>query len=146
MNAANSKTQISYVGPLPLETGSLNVAQVNLMLKHLPVDISFVNENDEVAYYSETRERIFPRTPAVIGRKVQKCHPAKSVDVVQKILDDFRAGARSTADFWIEFKGRLVYIRYIAVRDGGGAYRGCLEVTQDVTDIRKLSGEKRLLD
>jgi uncharacterized protein len=146
VNVANNKTQITYVGPLPLETGSLNVGQVNLMLKHLPVDVSFVNENDEVAYFSATRERIFPRTPAVIGRKVQKCHPAKSVNVVQKILDDFRSGKRSKADFWIELKGRFVFIRYIAVHDGSGDYRGCLEVTQDVTDIRKLAGEKRLLD
>jgi hypothetical protein len=119
---------------------------VDLLLTHLPVDISFVNENDELVYYSATKERIFPRSPGVIGRKVQKCHPPKSFHVVQKILDEFRAGKRDVAEFWIQMKGRFIHIRYFAVRDSGGKYRGTLEVSQDVTEIRKLEGEQRLLD
>jgi PAS domain S-box-containing protein len=131
---------------LSLDTGQLTLQQINLMLKHLPVDISFVDENDELRYYSDTPERIFTRTPAVIGRKVQNCHPPKSVHVVERILDAFRSGSKDVAEFWIEMHGRFVHIRYFAMRDKEGRYRGTLEVSQDVTDIRKLKGEKRLLD
>jgi hypothetical protein len=134
------------VGSLNLNTGQLTPEQVNLMLLHLPLDISFVNEQDEVIYYSATPDRIFPRSPGVIGRKVQNCHPPKSMGMVQKILDEFRAGRRSTADFWIQMQGKFLLIKYFAVRDEAGAYRGCLEVSQDVTGIRKLEGQKRLLD
>jgi DUF438 domain-containing protein len=131
---------------LTLSTGRLTLEQVNMVLTHLPMDLSFVDEKDEVAYYSATKERLFPRSPGVIGRKVQKCHPPKSFHMVQKILDEFRAGKRDVADFWIQMKGRFIHIRYFAVRDAQGSYRGTLEVTQDVTDIRKLEGEQRLLD
>jgi DUF438 domain-containing protein len=131
---------------LNLDTGVLTLEQVNLMLTHLPVDLSFVNENDEVVYYSQTKERIFPRSPGVIGRKVQNCHPPKSVDTVQKILDEFRAGKKDVADFWIQLQGKFFHIRYFALRDVSGNYRGTLEVSQDITDIRKLDGQKRLLD
>ncbi len=134
------------VGSLNLNTGQLTPDQVNLMLLHLPIDISFVNEHDEVIYYSATPERIFPRSPGVIGRKVQNCHPPKSMGMVQKILDEFRAGRKSTADFWIQMQGKFFLIKYFAVRDATGTYRGCLEVSQDVTGIRKLEGQKRLLD
>jgi DUF438 domain-containing protein len=134
------------IGSLNLDTGQLTPEQVNLMLTHLPVDISFVNEHDEVAYYSASPERIFPRSPGVIGRKVQNCHPPKSMDSVQKILDAFRAGKKDMADFWIQMQGKFILIRYFAVRDADGKYRGCLEVSQDVTSIRKLEGQKRLLD
>ena len=116
------------------------------MLTHLPVDLSFVDENDEVRYYSATPERIFPRSPAVIGRKVQNCHPPKSMDKVQQILDDFRAGTRCVAEFWIQMQGKFIHIRYFALRDEDGAYRGCLEVSQEVSGIRALEGQKRLLD
>lgn len=133
------------IGSLNLNTGQLAPDQVNLMFMHLPVDVSFVNEHDEVIYYSATPDRIFPRSPGVIGRKVQNCHPPKSLGVVQQILDEFRAGRRGFADFWIQMKGRFILIRYFAVRDGNGAYRGCLEVSQDVTEIRKLEGQRRLL-
>ncbi len=131
---------------LPLDTGHLSLAQLNLMLKHLPIDISFVNEKDEVLYYSALKERLFPRSPGVIGRKVQNCHPPKSMNMVQKILDEFKAGRRDTADFWIQMKGKFILIRYVAVRDDQGVYQGTLEVSQDVTDIKKLEGQKRLLD
>ena len=125
------------VGSLNLDTGQLTPDQVNLMLTHLPVDISFVNENDEVAYYSASPERIFPRSPGVIGRKVQNCHPPKSVGMVEKILAEFKAGTKIRADFWIQMQGKFLLIRYFAVRDAEGKYRGCLEVSQDVTAIQK---------
>ncbi len=129
-----------------LDTGALTPHQIDLMLKHLPVDVSFVDENDTVAYYSASPCRIFSRVPAVIGRKVQNCHPPASVDIVNRILQAFRSGERSQAEFWIELNGRFILIRYFAVRDEKEAYRGCLEVSQDVTAIRGLQGQKRLLD
>ena len=102
------------------------------MLCNLPVDITYVDENDEVRFFSQTRERIFDRTPAIIGRTVQNCHPPQSVHRVQQILDDFRAGLRSVAEFWIQMGGKFVHIRYFALRDAAGKYHGTLEVTQDV--------------
>jgi DUF438 domain-containing protein len=129
-----------------LDTGQMTFEQINMMLKHMPVDVSFVDENDEVRYYSATKDRIFPRSPGVIGRKVQNCHPPKSFAMVQRILDEFRAGSRHKADFWIQMKGRFLLIQYFAVRDEKGSYRGTLEVSQDVTDIKKLEGQKRLLE
>jgi hypothetical protein len=132
--------------PVELATGALTPDQISLMLTHLPVDITFVDETDTVRYYSGTPERIFPRSPAVIGRKVQDCHPSGSVHLVNRILGAFRDGSRSSAEFWIQMKERYIFIRYFAVRDAGGAYRGCLEVSQDVTAIRGLQGERRLLD
>lgn len=134
------------IGSLNLNTGQLTPDQVNLMLLHLPIDVSFVNEHDEVIYYSATPDRIFPRSPGIIGRKVQNCHPPKSLGMVQKILDEFRAGGKSTADFWIQMQEKFILIKYFAVRDAEGTYRGCLEVSQDVTQIKKLEGQKRLLD
>jgi DUF438 domain-containing protein len=131
---------------LDLDTGALSLELINLVLTHLPVDVSFVDDKDTVRYYSENKHRIFPRSPGVIGRKVQNCHPAKSIDVVDRILKAFRAGTRDTAEFWIETGRKFVHIRYFAVRDAGGRYRGCLEVSQDVTRIRFLAGQKRLLD
>jgi DUF438 domain-containing protein len=131
---------------MELSTGHLSPGQVNLVLTHLPVEISFVNERDEVEYYSQVKEKIFPRSPGVIGRKVQNCHPPRSLHMVQKILDEFKAGTKDVADFWIQIKDKFIYIRYYAVRDADGTYKGTLEVVQDVTDIRNLSGEKRLLD
>jgi len=131
---------------LSLDTGSLSAEQVNLMLTRLPVDISFVDENDTVVYYSATPERIFPRSPGVIGRKVQNCHPPKSVDVVERILKAFRSGEKDAAEFWLELHGKFIHIRYFAMRDGSGAYKGTLEVSQDATGIRALRGQRRLLD
>ena len=131
---------------LALDTGRMTLEQINLMLTHLPVDLTFVDENDRVAYYSEGPERIFPRSPAIIGREVRNCHPPKSVHLVNQILDAFKSGSRDTAEFWIELGGKFIYIRYFAVRDADGYYRGCLEVSQDLTNIRKLEGQQRLLD
>ena len=131
---------------VPLKTGALSPEQLSMMLTTLPVDIAYVDENDTVLFYSETKDRIFRRTPAVIGRKVQNCHPPASVDKVVRILEDFRTGKRDKAEFWIQMNGKFVYISYYAVRDAQGAYRGTLEVTQDLTHLREIQGEKRLLE
>lgn len=131
---------------IDLEVGSLSAEQINLMLKNLPVDVTFVDENDTVRYYTGSAERVFPRSPAVIGRAVQNCHPQKSVHVVNAILDAFKKGDKKAAEFWIGLKGSFVHIRYFPLFDFSGTYRGCIEVTQDVSTIRTLEGEKRLLD
>lgn len=131
---------------IPLDTGALSPQQLNAMLTHLPVDITFVDKDDVVRYFSAGRERIFVRAPAVIGRTVQNCHPPASVHIVNRILDDFKAGRRESADFWIHVGGKFVLIRYFPVRDAEGNYLGTLEVTQDITDIKELQGERRLLE
>lgn len=128
-----------------LDTGLLSAEAINLMLTHLPVDLTFVNDQDEVAYYSQGKERIFARSPGIIGRKVQKCHPPKSVHIVEEILKKMKSGKRDQAEFWLQLGGKFIYIRYFAVRNAHGEYKGCLEVSQDVTEIRKLEGEQRLL-
>jgi len=133
-------------GLLPLSTGALSLEQINLMLTNLPVDITYVDENDEVRYFSQTRERIFTRTAAIIGRKVQKCHPPQSVHKVQVIIDAFKAGSRDVAEFWIQMDGKFINIRYFPLRDKNGVYRGTIEVSQEVSHIRSLEGERRLLD
>jgi hypothetical protein len=110
------------------------------------VDISFIDKDDTVRYFNQGKERIFVRTNAVIGRKVQQCHPQKSMYKVNRILEAFRNGSKDTAEFWINLKGKLVYIRYFPVRKENGEYLGCLEVTQDIAEIKKIKGERRLLD
>ena len=112
----------------------------------LPLDVTFVDDTDTVRYYSRGEDRIFRRTPAVIGREVQDCHPKESLDKVSKVVSSLKSGERDFAEFWIDLKGRKVYIRYFAVRDKAGKYLGTLEVTQDITDIQKTEGQKRLLD
>ena len=112
----------------------------------LPVEVSFIDDTDTVRYYSKGDKRIFRRTPAVIGRKVQDCHPPKSLRKVEQVISDLRSGKRDVAEFWIDMGGHKIYIRYFAVRDKGGKYLGTLEVTQDITDIQKITGEKRLVD
>ncbi|MDD5081942.1 MAG: PAS domain-containing protein [Dehalococcoidales bacterium] len=112
----------------------------------LPLEMSFIDAADAVRYYSKGDKRIFKRTPAVIGRKVQQCHPKKSLDKVEQVLSDLKSGKRDAAAFWIDLHGRKLYIRYFPVRDKAGKYLGTLEVTQDITDIQKITGEKRLLD
>lgn len=129
-----------------LGSGFLTPEQLILLFSHLPVDITFVDENDEVSFFSEVKDRIFPRSKAIIGRKVQNCHPPESVHVVNDIVNAFRQGRKDYADFWIEFRKRFVLIRYFALRDETGTYKGTIEVTQDVTEIRNLTGERRLLD
>ncbi|MHA2389599.1 MAG: DUF438 domain-containing protein [Candidatus Hodarchaeales archaeon] len=131
---------------LSLNTGKLTLEQIDLMLTHLPIEISYINAQEEVLYYSGTKERIFPRSPGVIGRKVQKCHPPKSVDKVEQIIDAFKAGRKDQAEFWITMEGKFLHIRYFAVRNDDGDYQGTLEVMQDVTSIRALEGERRLVN
>ncbi|MRR30242.1 DUF438 domain-containing protein [bacterium] len=144
---AAAPAPISLVSALlPLDTGALTLEQINLLLTNLPVDVTFVDENDEVRFFSQTRERIFERLPAIIGRKVQNCHPPQSVATVQKILDDFRSKTRDLAEFWIQMGGKFIHIRYYALRDAAGNYRGTIEVSQDLTHLRQLEGERRLLD
>lgn len=127
-----------------LPSGSMNISELTAILQVLPLDLTFVDQNDIVQWFSDNEHRIFPRTRAVIGRVVVNCHPPKSVDKVEKILADFHAGREDHADFWLNFRGMFVYIRYFAVRDPQGQYLGCLEVSQDLTELRALTGEKRL--
>ncbi len=129
-----------------LNTGSLTQKEIDLLLRHLPLDISFVGVDEEVKYYSATDDRIFPRSPAVIGRSVIACHPSNSYDKVKKILTYFKEGKKDKAVFWIKMNDRLLLISYYAVRDDNGEFIGTLEASQDVTDIKSLEGERRLLD
>lgn len=128
------------------DEGYMTVEQVNLLLKTMPLDLTYVDENDKVIFYNRGEERVFPRSAGIIGREVKFCHPPKSVGTVLKILDEFRKGTKSEASFWINFKGRLIYIRYFAVRDAQKNYRGVIEMSQDITDIKTIEGEQRLLD
>ena len=133
-------------GRVTFETGSLSREELESILNTLPVDITFVDREDKVRFFNQIEERIFPRTRAIIGRSVQQCHPQKSIHVVNRIVEDLRAGRRDVVEFWMNQQGRFVHVRYFSVRDKNGEYLGTLEVTQDVTDIKKLEGEKRLLD
>ncbi len=141
-----TETIIAPKGMLQFETGVLSKEEVEAILDSLPVDISFVDKEDRVKYFNKAEERIFVRTKAVLGRKVQLCHPQKSVHIVDKILEAFKAGKKDAAEFWIQKDTSLVHIRYFAVRDRSGKYLGTMEVTQDITDIKKIKGQKRLLD
>ena len=127
-------------------TGSLTLDQLVLMLNKLPLDITYVDADDRVTYFSNPADRFFPRSPAIIGRAVQNCHPPESVHIVEKIINSFKKGIRDDARFWIQMRGKFVLIQYFALRDKTGIYQGVLEVSQDITDIRKLEGEQRLLD
>jgi len=124
----------------------LSTETLEAIFDTLPVDLTFIDDTDTVKYYSKGDERIFRRTPAVIGRKVQDCHPQQSVHKVNQVLSDLKAGRRNVAEFWIDLKGHKIYIRYFAVRSQTGKYIGTLEVTQDITNLQKIEGEKRLLD
>ncbi|MEK4463603.1 DUF438 domain-containing protein [Paenibacillus sp. FSL H8-0315] len=132
-------------GFVRFETGLLSLHQLETVLNHLPVDLTFIDENDVVRYFSHGKERIFARTKAVIGRTVQNCHPPQSVHVVEKLLEDFKAGRKDAEDFWINIKDKFIYIRYFAVRDESGQYMGTLEFTQNIAPIRALEGQKRIL-
>ncbi|MGM0435848.1 MAG: PAS domain-containing protein [Bacillota bacterium] len=127
-------------------TGTLSFKQLTLIFSHLPLDLTYVDKDDRVQYFNNKSDRHFPRSPSIIGRLVKHCHPPKSVGTVEKIVTAFKEGTKDTADFWIDFKGTFLYIRYFAIRDEAGNYEGVLEVSQDVTAIRNLEGEKRLLD
>jgi PAS domain S-box-containing protein len=143
MKAPTSKPEME--GLIPFETGNLSKEQIEAIFSTLPVEITFIDKEDLVRYFSQPKEMIFSRTKAIIGRQVQLCHPQKSVHVVNQILEDFKNGRKDVAEFWINLGGKLVYIRYFAVRNKNGEYLGCLEVTQDITKTKKIEGEKRLL-
>jgi hypothetical protein len=132
-------------GAIVLPTGALGLEQLKALFATLPVDITFVDADDRVRFFSEGRNRVFERPKAILGRLVQHCHPPGSVDVVERIVADFRSGRRDVAEFWIDFRGRFVHIRYFALRDERETYLGTLEVTQDLTRERSLQGERRLL-
>jgi len=137
---------VSEEGEVVFGSGKLSVEILEAIFSHLPIDMTFVDAQDRVQFFSESPERIFVRSRAIIGRSVQLCHPKNSVHVVQQILNDFRDGKRDSAEFWINLGGKTIHIRYFAVRDSSAKYLGCLEVSQDITDILKITGEKRLLD
>jgi len=136
----------SSLSSIFLQEGSLSQEQLNLFFSHLPFDVTFVDENDKVAFFNKGSERTFLRSPGIIGREVKFCHPPKSVDTVLKILEAFKDGSKDSAEFWITFGGRLIHIRYFALRDKDKNYKGVIELTQDITEIKKIEGERRLLD
>ena len=124
----------------------LTQEQLTGILEAIPIEISFVDDHDLVRFWNKHDTRIFRRAASVAGRSVQNCHPRQSVDKVNQILSDFKTGKKDSAQFWINLRGSKVYIRYFAVRDKAGKYLGTLEVTQDITKIKTIEGEKRLLD
>jgi DUF438 domain-containing protein len=128
------------------ETGGLSLEELLSVLNRLPIEFTFVDKHNQVKFYNNTKGRVFPRSPSIIGRMVNKCHPPKSVHVVEEIVEEFRAGRKDEAKFWLETKGRYLVITYYALRNTSGNYLGVLETTQDVTGIRSLNGEQRLLD
>jgi PAS domain S-box-containing protein len=143
--AIEEEPKIKADGNIAFPTGTVHIKDLMYMLNALPVDISFVDKNDRVAYFSDNKERIFVRTKSVIGRQVKMCHPPNSVDKVEEIINNFKQGKKDYYDFWINYRGKFILIRYFAVRDKYRNYLGTLEVTQDITNIRNLKGEKRLL-
>jgi DUF438 domain-containing protein len=142
----SSQTSLNLNGKINLGSGFLSPDQLILLLNNLTVDITFIDENDEVQYFSGGKQRIFHRSKAIIGRKVQNCHPPESVHIVNEIITAFRNGQKDHADFWIQMKGSIIYIRYFALRNDQGIYKGTIEVSQDVSEIRSLHGERRLLE
>ena len=130
---------------LNVSQGLLTLKQINLIFKHLPMDLSYVDENDLVKFYSDTKHRVFPRSAGVIGREVQNCHPRESVHTVEEIIKAFKNGEQNEAEFWLEMGGKFIYIIYNAVRDDAGNFKGVLEMMQDVTHIRSLTGSQRLV-
>jgi hypothetical protein len=140
------KLSFDIEGTVRLNEGYLTAGQLNLLFQYLPIDITYVDENDKVIFYNRGEERVFPRSAGIIGREVKFCHPPKSVDMVLKILEEFKKGTKDIAEFWLNFRGRMVHIRYFALRDSNNNYKGVLEMSQDITDVQKIQGEKRLLE
>ena len=137
--------QEADIPQIKLNTGNLSLTEIDLLLRHLPIDVTFVGADETVKYYSATDDRIFPRSAGVIGRSVINCHPRKSYDKVKEILTQFKEGKKDKALFWIQMNGKFILIGYYAVRDENGKFIGTLEATQDVTEIRSLEGEQRLI-
>lgn len=142
----DAKTETATpAGQIKLPSGIFNLEELASMLNTLPFDITFVDKDDTVKYFSQSEERIFPRSKSIIGRKVSNCHPPKSVHVVEKIVEDFKQGRKEHEDFWIQMGPNYVLIRYYAVRDNEGHYLGTVEVTQNIGPIQQITGEKRLM-
>jgi uncharacterized protein len=133
-------------GQIKFETGVIDLKELEAMLNTFPVDITFIDKDDVVKYFSHGKERVFPRTKAVIGRTVQNCHPPGSVHIVDQLVADFKSGKKDFEDFWIHMRGMYVLIRYFAVRDEEGNYMGTLEFTQNIKPIQEITGEKRLMN
>lgn len=131
---------------IKLPTGEFTIEQAELIFNHLPVDITFVDENNTVRFFSAPKHRIFPRTAAIIGRKVQNCHPPESVETVNRIVESFKKGEKESASFWLHMGPKFVLIQYFAVRDKNDKYRGVLEVSQEISEIQELKGDRKLLD
>jgi PAS domain S-box-containing protein len=131
---------------LQFDTGTLTKTQLNSIFTTLPVDVTFIDADDTVRYFNMPKKRIFVRPKTVLGKKVHNCHPQKSLHIVNKIVESFKNGEKNVAEFWITLNSRLVHIRFFAVRDANGKYLGTIEVVQDITEIKKLQGERRLLD
>lgn len=130
---------------LDVSIGKMTLEQINLVYKHMQVDLSYVDEKDIVKFYTDTKHRVFPRSAGVIGRKVENCHPRESVATVKRIIEAFRSGEQDEAEFWLDWGHKFIYIVYNAVRDDQGNFKGVLEMMQDVTHIRSLKGSQRLL-
>jgi hypothetical protein len=137
---------VPHTGALMLPTGHVSLEQLVGIFGTLPLDLTFVDADDRVAFFTEGPDRVFARSKAIIGRKVHNCHPPKSVETVDQILSDFKAGRQNVAEFWINFQEKLVQVRYFAVRTEEGRYLGTVELTQDLTPLRALQGERRLLE
>lgn len=144
--AASAPEAVGPATVIPLSVGGLPLDYLDRIMKALPFDISFVDANDRVMYYSDSPHRVFPRSPGIIGREVQNCHPPKSVATVEKILDAFKKKEKDKADFWIQMGPKFVYISYKPIYDDAGTYLGTLEMSMDATELRGLEGQRRLLD
>jgi len=144
--AKQDVTPLAKEGDIEFENGYLSIEEIKEIFNALPIDITFIDKDDRTKFFSHGKERIFVRTKAVLGRPVEFCHPPRSVHIVKKILNAFKKGERDYADFWINFGGRLIYIKYVPVKNRKGDYIGTLEIVQDITDLKKIEGEKRILD
>lgn len=141
----DNKSVLNENGSIQLPSGSFNAAEIMAILNTVPFDMTFVDKDDKVKYFTQGKERIFARSRSIINRDVRLCHPPGSVHIIEKILDDFKSGRASHAPFWIQMHGKFIHIEYFALRDENGEYLGTLEVSQELTHLRNLEGEKRIL-
>ncbi|HEY4931886.1 MAG TPA: DUF438 domain-containing protein [Terriglobales bacterium] len=146
VSVTTESINVPHTGALTLPTGNVSLEQLVGIFGTLPLDLTFVDADDRVAFFTEGPDRVFARSKAIIGRKVHNCHPPKSVETVDQILSDFKGGRQSVAEFWINFQEKFVHVRYFAVRAEDGRYLGTVELTQDLTPLRALQGERRLLE
>jgi uncharacterized protein len=144
-SAGSGQTVLNPDGTIRLPSGSFTPKEIQAILNTVPFDMTFVDKDDKVKYFTQGSDRIFARSRSIINRDVRLCHPPGSVHIVEKILEDFKAGRVSHAPFWIQMKGKFIHIEYYALRDENGEYLGTLEVSQDLTNLRKLEGEQRIL-